>query len=251
MLRTSGEQARGPCLLLDACHPPTRCPHSNPPCLAHSQDPPSSLIPICPLQPHLHPCPFRQLLLHPHPCLRSTPGSAVFPLGFLQLLPSSPTSCPLRPQLFLHLPPPRLPSHLNPCSPHLLPDSHSNPALPFSPPHYPPIPSPRTPPLPVTGSRGPDGEGTLPSKATAGGCTQGLSPQPPRASVTPQPALGGGPPLAGARRALPGQQASACLRTPILPLSSGRRPCWALGPQPSSSRGSCFINLPVAAPATE
>lgn len=238
-----------------------------------------SWTPAIPLPAALTPTPLVSLTLRTHPHLSSPsapcspistrapsasscsiriPASglpqarpAVFPLGFLQLLPSSPTSCPLRPQLFLHLPPPRLPSHLNPCSPHLLPDSHSNPALPFSPPHYPPIPSPRTPPLPVTGSRGPDGEGTLPSKATAGGCTQGLSPQPPRASATPQPALGRGPPLAGARRALPGQQASACLRTPILPLSSGRRPCWALGPQPSSSRGSCFINLPVAAPATE
>lgn len=114
------------------------------------------------------------------------------------------------------------------------------------------IPSPRTPPIPITEVQGVlMEEGTLPPEATGGRCISGDEPPIPQGWGSPAPAVGRVPHwLEWGGRWLNRRQAPhSPPPSSLSPL--GGPPRWDLGPQSGSSRGSCFINLPVAALATE
>lgn len=162
---------------------PPDAPHHTLRCLLHLHlsSHPNLFLPPGTFNPS-PPCTLHQLPFLPHPSLISIPStyhtsSSISSTQFLLPLASSLTPCSL---FFVSFSIPNLISllTLSGSQPNLLPDSYSNPLLPFlsftpSPsPHF-PIPMPKTPPIPVRGFCSSDGgEGTLPSEAT-GRCTPG------------------------------------------------------------------------------
>lgn len=115
--------------------------------------------------------------------------------------------------------------------------------------HLPPSPSPGPGLLPfqLPNAVVPTGRGHCPQRPLHESALQGLNPHTPRASAAQNLPWVESPLLAGAERAGPDWAASQVL-TPHRPPSLS---LWDLGPQHCSSQGSCFINLPVAALATE